>query len=567
MLVTLLFSIYISLLCWTWGFLALKIFTEIAQENGANQFSFPITCFLGLSLLALVTGLLSMFMPLGTFAVQLILFIPALFAWLRFKAWKTLREKLRFIKQLNIVFLLALFISCLLVLAMSSWSINHPDTIAYHSQVIKWIENFRIIPGLVHLNPRYGLQNSWFVLCSVFSFKWTGTQALTFINTTVLLWYLMFIIERLNESYKTRAIFTGLGWMLLFAFSMWEYTQVRLTATSASPDFIAGLGCWLVFYLFLSKEESSTNLLVIFFLCLTAVTLKLSAVLILLLAGWLLVRLIEIKKRKIIFPLAIVAAITLAPFVTRNIITTGYIAFPSQVPDMINVDWKYDQQSLIFFKDYIAAYAKMSKEAATAEETIRQAGLSPTEWLPQWWRNLSVANMFMFALLILSLLYSVVFLKRWIRQTTVQTWLAICISIAGLVVWLFTAPDPRFAIGFTIPLIAILFLNALPISRNTTIANQKNWLFIPAIFMVLTLTVYSGYRFIYYFKIPDIIFPEGLKKTNFQTIQCEGATFHVAESDQCGDTPVPCIYESCSGFLLRGTKITTGFRANDRKGN
>jgi hypothetical protein len=61
--------------------------------------------------------------------------------------------------------------------------------------------------------------------------------------------------------------------------SMWSYTQVRLTATSASPDFIATLIIWAIIYLLLEKKlkyPAASEWILVAFLSLVAVTIKLS---------------------------------------------------------------------------------------------------------------------------------------------------------------------------------------------------------------------------------------------------------------------------------------------------
>src|SRR5204863_8228484 len=133
----------------------------------------------------------------------------------------------------------------------------------------------------------------------------------------------------------------------LLVISTWSYTQVRLTATSASPDFIAAIFILIIIYLLLEKELKhldSSNWLLVAFLSLVAVTIKLSVAPILLVA--IVPALLGLMKRtiKLFFTILFISIIVLSPFIARNIITTGYIVFPSTDIDVANVDWKYDPE-------------------------------------------------------------------------------------------------------------------------------------------------------------------------------------------------------------------------------
>jgi hypothetical protein len=563
MLITLLIWLYVSLLCWTWGLLTLKFFNKVAAENKPGLQSFPVICLIGLSFLSVVTSFLSLIIPMGTWFVQLFLFIPALVAWTRKNTFQLLKRQLLFFKSINIALLFLLSVTILLILVMSTWIILHPDTIGYHVQTIKWIEDFKAIPGLVHIHNRYGLQNAWFVLCSVFSFNWTGLEALTFINSTVLLWYLLFIIERLHESFKTKNITSGTGWLLLFVFSMWEYTQVRLTATSASPDFIAGLYCWLIFYLFSFKEKSTVDIFIIIFLGCVAVTIKLSAFAVILFGFYLASRLLAAKKVKQFLFICLLSIFIITPFISRNIITSGYPVFPSAFPDVSNADWKYDRQQTLILQDYITAYAKLKTEPTTIDDTIRQAKLSPDKWLMPWWQRLSTADRLMFLIFIFLLAYHSFFLKAILFKANLFIKISILVGLSGLFIWLYNAPDPRFATGFIMPLIGIFFLNLGIGNKVKNKIISSKWLTLAFVLTGFALAAYTGYRFVNYFNLSNIIKPVDPVKIPYKTVQCNGMSFQMPlnKNDNCGNIPIPCIYDSCNSFMLRGDKITDGFRA------
>src|SRR6187549_1349546 len=277
MLTILLAWTYISFLSWMWGILFFRFIKKILKSE-LQLPHFSIICITGLSVITVIAGALSLFIPLGEWWVQFLFIIPCLVLFFKkdspafFVALKKESQELHF-------FSIILLSACLLlILVMSSWTIIHPDTLGYHAQTIQWIEKYKAVPGLVHLHDLFGFQGLWFVNSALFGFSFTGKEGITLLNATVLFWFFIFFINRINYNFlKEGKRLYGLLWTALLVISIWSYTQVRLTATSANPDFIATLFTLVTIYLLLEKDlkllDASTWLLVTF-LSLVAVTIK-----------------------------------------------------------------------------------------------------------------------------------------------------------------------------------------------------------------------------------------------------------------------------------------------------
>src|SRR6187549_1977475 len=287
MLTTLLAWIYISFLSWMWGLLFLRFIKKILKSE-LQLPHFSIICITGLSAITVIAGALSLFIPLGEWWVQFLFIIPCLVLFFKkdspafFVALKKESQELHF-------FSIVLLSACLLLmLVMSSWTIIHPDTLGYHAQTIQWIEKYKAVPGLVHLHVRLGYQGLWFVDSALFGFSFTGKEGITLLNSTVLFWFFIFLINRVNYNFlKEGKKLYGLLWTALLVISIWSYTQVRLTATSANPDFIATLFILTIIYLLLEKNSNPLNESIwslVAFLSLVAITIKLSVVPVLLVA-------------------------------------------------------------------------------------------------------------------------------------------------------------------------------------------------------------------------------------------------------------------------------------------
>lgn len=298
MLLTIPAWIIITWICWSWGMLLIGSLKRFFKDELFTFPSFSIITIIGFAAVTAIAGVLSLWMPLGQWPAFFIVIVPCFLVYFQ-------KPGVTFFKQINNLVgglkpgsIFMLIASVLMVLIMSTWKINHPDTLAYHAQTIHWIENYKIIPGLAHLYIRYGYQGQWFVSCALFSFRFTEINALTFINSTFLVWYLLFLIEKINQySIEPGKKIKALLVLLLLIVSCVSYTQVRLTASSASPDFIAAVLLWLIFYLFLKKESASSPVqgTILTFLGVFTLTLKLSAAPVIFLAVLSLVQLLRLK--------------------------------------------------------------------------------------------------------------------------------------------------------------------------------------------------------------------------------------------------------------------------------
>ena len=562
MLTTLLAWIYITLLCWIWGQLFFLFIKKITKAE--LQFPhFSIICITGLAAITIIAGIFSLMIPIGNWWVQLLFIAPCLILFLGTDSQHFLavvKKEFQNFHPLSAIFLSACL---LLILVMSTWTVIHPDTTGYHAQTIQWIEKYKAVPGLVHLHFRFGLQGLWFVDCALFNFSFTGKGGITYLNSTALLWFLIFITNRINFNFfKEGKKIYGLLWMALLALSVWSYTQVRLTATSASADFIATIFIWTILYLLLEKPDvakkpNTNEWFLVAFLGVVAVTIKLSAVPILLITGAALTIFLKKRKIKLFFYLIFILALALFPFIARNIITSGYLAFPSTAIDVVNVDWKYSQELTADEKKYIAAYAK-NPGIMTKDDIDMLAKSSLPEWIPGWWKHRSVADKAIITLLVISFFIALLSIRKIVRSGFITVFILITL-LAGISFWFLNAPDPRFGFGQITGFISTV---AYLLCINKNLSLNKTALMVMVISASAIISAYTAYRFLNFFQLSQLLFPSGIKKIEFSDIDCNGIKINrPAGNDDFGNIPVPCTDLSCDDFTPRGSKIQDGFRA------
>ncbi len=499
MLGVLLSWLYISFLCWAWGVLFMQLVKKITKEELQIP-HFSIICIVGLSVITIIASALSLFMPLGSWWIQFIFIIPALFLFFLSNVpyfFASLKKELSLLHMSSSVLLGSLL---LLILVMCTWTIVHPDTLGYHAQTMQWIEKFKAVPGLVHLHVRFGYQGLWFVDSALFDFSFTGKQGVIFLNSSVLFWFLLFVVNRIDHNlFKAGKKIYGLCWIGFLSLSCWSYTQVRLTATSASPDFIATIFVLAIIYLLLAKGSSQLQQyvwLVAALLSIVAVTIKLSVAPMLLIAFMALLLFMIRRKLKVFLVCVSIGLFTFSAFVARNVITSGYVIFPSTAVDIVNVDWKYNEGRTAQEKNYITAYAK-KQGVVTKEEIDTVNNMTVGEWLPGWWRNRSIADKVIVLLFFVSLITSIIFIKKLISSGFVAL-LLLATMLGGVVFWFVYAPDPRFGFGFILGFIGVV---AYLLLKEREIPGQKNILAITLVGLSIITLAYTAYRFINFFQI------------------------------------------------------------------
>ena len=224
MIIDLLSWISITLICLVWGnicmyWLAKKIIVI------PSEIDFSLTCLTGLSIVGVISFYLSIFLPLD-WKAHCIIVLPVVVYCLSSKNRNEIKGQVFSAFKKISVSGYCLFGCCVfMTLAISSYKVTHPDTLAYHAQSILWFEKYRAVPGIVHLRVESGLQSVWFALQAVFNPA--GDKVHFFVlGGCILCWYFLFIIKKIDTVLlKSNAfIKTGpdinWGWFVLLAYSL-----------------------------------------------------------------------------------------------------------------------------------------------------------------------------------------------------------------------------------------------------------------------------------------------------------------------------------------------------------
>jgi hypothetical protein len=556
--------LYITVVCIGWGTIAWRTICKLSDLS-PQALGLPAVCITGLITVGTIAFSLNFFLPLGLLA-HIGLLIPVIIFFLLpknrhalYKQWVTYK------KDFSMLNLLLLVPGILLILSLNASRIVHADTLLYQGQAIKWVETYKAVPGIAHVISALGFKSMWFAAHAVFRFDFIEQHHFLFLNGCVACWFLLFVLNKVAFYYKAiqnnraspRKLF---AWILLLLYVLVPLTHLRLFAASASTDFMAGLLIWSALYVFYrhgAEKNAAYDLLATLF-AFAAVTVKLSAIPVLLLPVCLVFRWVAAGKWKTTVYIVAGGLLLLIPLVMHNIIASGYPLFPSAAFNLLEVDWKYPMSELHQLQDFIAVYARYPVGKSPANEQMLQ--LPFYIWVYQWWHHLPVAEKVFISLIVLLLFFNLFAIKKVIRVFGQNDLIVLVVAVAGSLFWFVQAPAPRFGAGFLIPL-AYMLLIGLHALQPISIRMIAPFFISMIVWAVpVFITGYVAYRGIKFSLFNQLVTPAGVNKTAHVQLPCQGVTMYQVKKYSCSFSPVPCVGFSCNHFTLRGKKIDDGFK-------
>lgn len=539
--------LYISITCNSWGRVMLALLPKPAADHAETNLHPVLINLVGMAGLGCILQLIGLFIGLGSAWIQLVVILPAVFSFRRLLKTQFLENWKTRCRQTPTVILLQMAMVAM-ILVMSSYPVSHPDTEAYHYPLIEWASQYGAVHGLANLDYLFGLQSSWFLICAAFRFGFLNIQAVTFVNSATAVWVALFICDQVADSINARKQLSALLWLLLTGLMLWDYPQIRLTVTSASPDFIAAIFVLCALYLLIKTGEPNMRIIAAFF-CFVAVTTKLSATPALLLT---LYALPPLKSRNIV-AFSAIAAICIIPFLLRNFISSGFPLFPSAIGNWWHPDWQYNPENLENISHFVRSFARVH---STAPGILQYADI-PAKWFPLWWAGLSVSGKVMVGV---QPLFTIIWILSR-KKIEAAHHILLAMLFTGLLFWFFKAPDPRFGYAFLIgfPGVLVSALLRQPLSSIITNLTQRHITIFCAV-MSLAVLSYDFYRCKFYLSADNIVLPPDKAFTYKQTYYEEvKASLPLLERNRTA-IPADTVRMNESGFRFRGQELSDGFR-------
>jgi hypothetical protein len=425
----------------------------------------------------------------------------------------------------------------------------------YYAQFIKWMQHYKAVPGLANLHERFGFNSHWHVLATVFNFSWLDGISDNRLNGILYLLTALYLLPRKQDTNFIGLFKAG----LLVMISMPQFGAYYITAPAADTP-VYYISC-LVVVSWLEKSQGDASLLKssngVFILLapIFLITVKVSAIPILLLTAIMYWQVLRQKNYAQLLSLSIIAIVILAPWLIRNIILTGYPLFPMELPDVFHTGWAVPAAVIRSTRLDITAFAFYRVADIPryfADSTLQRF----TTWFIQ---NLRIYD----KLLVLGALASpllVIVRRKQLPNGFVPLY---AFLLLGCCFWLKQAPDPRFGYSYLAPLVILTGIFCFP-------KLQLRQIYIPVIcatilFLAGTIVLRNHLHKVFVSEkmitaAPGSPWLMPAPYTQTAIIQ-HNVPFEVntTANQLCWDSPLPCADHLPDGVKMRGNSLEDGF--------
>jgi len=327
------------------------------------------------------------------------------------------------------------------------------DTNLYHAQAIRWLEEYGIVKGLANIQSRAAYNSSVFCLSALYSMKYVFGQSMHTLQGFMAL-IMASICLSLGKVFKGKKValsdFAKIG-------AVYYLSLLYDEITSPSSDYAVMI---ILFYIVIKwlellekKEASSVPYSLLCVVGVYTVTLKLTAGLILILLIKPIIMLLKEKKWQEIGVYLLMGTLVIAPYLTRNVIISGWLLYPFEHLDLFNVDWKVPE--VVVSAD--AYQIKIWGKGIHDYSLYGNVGV----WFPNWFRTvltsteklLILADLLALAILGVSLIVQVIKPKKeeW------DNFLVFITVAASYLFWQFSAPLTRYGYAYILLLSMLVF--------------------------------------------------------------------------------------------------------------
>ena len=418
-------------------FLKLILLPKTADKNFYNT-----DILYGIFSLICISLILNFFFPLKFFFIPITLFGISFFFLC--------------LKRRNLKINLFYYILFIFVLVFISY--KHGDNVdspMYHLQIIKWINNEKIVIGLPNLEIRFGSNSLWFHLISLFQFKFNNFNSIYIFNIVplVILFYET-INKKINLSYVY--LITSVFFLIFFSY-LHPFSNGIILNHLRNPELdISGMVFFILsFYLFLKclekKDLDKFRLLMLSSaICLF---IKISYIGVVLFPFTILFfyfkwDILKFFKKK--FNLFVIIFIFF--WLLKNILNSGCLLFPVSLT-CFETSWSIGNEQIEKYSNIVKSFARDTPERS--RYTDFDYTINTFQWVLPWLKEYAFKNALIQISFFITLLSTIFLglLKLIGKLNTIEKknfyYIAGFLLFVNLSVW-FQAPEIRFGWGLII---------------------------------------------------------------------------------------------------------------------
>jgi len=434
------------------------------------------------------------------------------------------------------------------------------DTTLYHAQTIQWMHRFAVVPGLGNLHSRLAFNSHADLLTAFFSpasppVSWPAFQQT--VNSYGFLLLTLYHVRRAAQHLRPG----GRPWLAVYYLGslLLLLLSTRFWISSPMPDMpTAVLGLLLLGVLLETPRLAPAGLAWLVLLVATAVTLKASAVAMLL---WPVAWALRGNGRdwgRRMGLLVGVGLVVALPWLGRNVVLSGYAVYPLAASvGTVVADWAIPTPRPAADMAEIRLFA-----LRPANDWSHAAGQTISQWLPFWWQQQELADQRLLLLLLASL-GLVTGSLVWQRRT--RWWRRIEYQLYGLLLlncgwWFGVAPALRF--GYTY-VIGITVLGFVLIGQ----AWPVRWLRVGGWLLALLSLTYGLKDLASEINKSGVlttraVWPADYRAERTAVVKQLGPyrVYIGVHDGHCGNSLLPCTDTLYAGLQLRGATLQQGFR-------
>ncbi|MGL2967190.1 LIC_10190 family membrane protein [Flavobacterium sp. XGLA_31] len=491
MLLILLSWVYIFLTCVSLG----SGLSKWLKISTADVVFTPILGLFGVTLLA---SSWAFFGPISlTFHIVLFL-ISVFFGYqnkteLKYLFQIALTEFHSFSKSIKWLFISSSF----LILAQSATLPYIIDNETYYIQTIKWLNEYGFVKGLANLHLFFGQTSAWHIAQSVYNFSFLYDR-FNDLNGFCLLLANFFAFRKLQQFIMHRNKTD-----LLFGLFPLTYVFLFQFVNAPSPDFPVYVLSFLIFSLFLEKNESNKrevfNKIVV--LAVFASFIKITAVILLLFPLSIFFSNYKTVNQRSV-QIKLITTVTVLIAVIKNITLTGYPLFPLAFQPFPDLNYKIPTEIMDFF------FSKSMMHSFYLPNS-RFENASFWDFIGLYFFNNGINSIIAITTVVFVILGPILIYKYRLPKT-IWTIYAAFIILLGLLCC--SSPQYRFYVYFTLffglLLLALLLkkVRHIILLEILSIAVIGILLFLPVSFKALTVNPFLANNSVFHFK--NILIPE-----------------------------------------------------------
>jgi hypothetical protein len=508
--------------------------------------------------LSVFSGYTSVLLPTNNYilgGLLICIFVHFIFVKKEYFNLAIIREEIKS-EKIEIYFLI---LTLFFLSIIGAKQIYTADSGIYHSQAVRWIRQFPVVPGLGNFQPQLSFNSMFFPVSALFTLDikniLPGKDLLIYpLNTALFLAVSTRLFSTIKIKFLSSNMTDSLFYMIILFFM---FLLFPIHISSLSSDVVSALLIIFCVLIYFEYDWQSNETLIYLFIALSilVVTIKLSSSIFLLTAlGMIIYR----HKIKILQYSILISLIIILPFLIRNYYLSGYLVCPFPYIDIFSPDWKVPAESVNFEIGVIKAWARNPG-------SLKTLNMPMSDWLPIWWKGQDLIDKTVIATNIFILL---AILRNIIHRNSLRLFIN-SVILLNICFWFFTAPDFRFAYATLFIGVALVIREGL---EMLTFLNINKKILTGICIILIAMVLYFNRWQLFYSprNTSSLFIPYTYPNPEVEKIKLNFDYFKTINSSRCYNHELPCntrLTNRNYDIFLRSNDLSSGFRVQAKTNN